>query len=295
MIVVFGSLNADLIFALEELPTPGQTLLSRKLTIEAGGKGANQAVAAARDGGDVVMVGAVGRDPLADVALSNLKDAGVDVTNVATVDAPTGAASVLTDTHGRNMIAVALGANERANASQISEELLARAAVVVLQMESRAGEVEAVIRRAHAAGKRTILNLAPARSLPVEALRLCALLVVNEDEAASLGGWLGCGASAGALRGALGIDVIRTLGADGSEAATTAGSVMVPARPIQPVDTTAAGDCYVGVLAAALDRGLSLSAAMERATAASALACMQAGSQSSLPWQAAVEAAIVGS
>ncbi len=288
MIVVFGSLNADLIFALDELPMPGQTLLARKLTIEAGGKGANQAVAAARDGASVVMVGAVGRDPLADVALVNLQDAGVDLAHVAAVEAPTGTASVLTDAHGRNMIAVALGANEQACASQISDALLARANIIVLQMENRAEEIEAVIRRANLAGKRTILNLAPARRIATDVLRLCGLIVVNEDEAEALGAWLSCGASADALRAVLGVDIIRTLGAEGSEAATADSRIFVPARPITPVDTTAAGDCYVGVLAAALDAGATLESAMWRATAAAALACTKAGSQSSLPWADAI-------
>lgn len=292
MIIVFGSLNADLIFALDELPTAGQTLLARKLTIEAGGKGANQAVAAARDGAKVVMVGAVGRDPLADVALANLKEAGVDLSDVAAVEAPTGTASVMTDAHGRNMIAVALGANEQARSSQISDELLARADIVVLQMESRDEEIEAVIRRAQAAGKQTILNLAPARRIETDVLRRCSLVVVNEDEAEGLAGWLGCDASATALRAALGVDILRTLGAEGSEAAAAPGLIKVPARRIAAVDTTAAGDCYVGVLAAALDRGMSLAAAMERASVASALACLKSGSQSSLPGRAAVDAAI---
>ncbi len=290
MIVIFGSLNADLIFELDVAPAPGETLLAKRFRMEAGGKGANQAVAAARDGAEAAMVGAVGADPLQHVAVGQLAGCGVDMSRIRTATLDTGCASILVDAQGRNQIAVALGANGEAAADQVDDELLGRADWLLLQMESRPAEVAALLVRAHAAGVRTILNLAPAIRLDAAVLRLCSLLVVNESEARSVAGWLGCGDGARALHEALGIDVLRTLGERGAEAATADGDCFVPAHPIAAVDTTAAGDCFVGVLAAALDRGDTLRHAMQRASKAAALACTRSGSQSSLPWKADIDA-----
>ena len=283
MILVFGSINADLIFDMEALPAPGQTLLAKALRIEAGGKGANQALAARRAGAEVVMAGAVGRDALADIALANLRADGVDLSRVMVMDQPTGCASVCTDAFGRNQIAVALGANALARQSQIDDMLLRRTTCVLMQGESDVGEVEALIARAKAAGVHVILNLAPAVRLRDESLRDVDLLVVNEDEAASVAGWLSCEPTAKGLHIALGLEVIRTLGAHGSEAATLDGVFHLPATKVTPVDTTAAGDCYVGVLAAGLDRGDPLVIAMRNASAAAAQACLVKGSQASMP------------
>ncbi|TNC09866.1 ribokinase [Methylobacterium terricola] len=294
MIVCFGSLNADLIFRLPEIPRSGQTLLAEDLAVQAGGKGANQAVAAARDGAEVVMVGAVGRDALAEVALSGLREAGADLGRVRAVEAATGCASIWIDAHGRNRIAVALGANARTRADQIEDADLARATALLLQMEVDPAETAALLRRARARAVRSILNLAPALPLDRDTLGLAGLLVVNEDEAEATAARLGCAPEAAALHAALGIDVVRTLGEAGSEAATAGGAWHVPARAITPVDTTAAGDGFVGVMAAALDRGAPLRAAMERASAAAALACGRRGSQASLPWRAETDRAVEG-
>lgn len=283
MIVCFGSLNVDFVFELAEMPQPGQTLLAERFRTEAGGKGANQAVAAARDGADVVMVGAVGGDALAEVALQNLS-AVADIGPVARTAEPTGCASILLDGQGRNMIAVAAGANRRAAAASVDDALLRRADFVLMQMETDAGETAALIRRVRAAGGRPILNLAPAYPLAAEILSLCDLVIVNEDEAASLAGWLGCDATARSLSARLGTGVLRTLGGDGAEACVDGAVIRVAAVPVAVVDTTAAGDCFVGVLASALDRGLPLAAAMRRAATAAALACARAGSQASLPF-----------
>lgn len=293
MIVVFGSLNADFVFECEAAPREGETVRADAFRLEAGGKGANQAAAAARDGADVAMVGAVGRDATGEMLLAALRDAGVDVAAVARVDAPTGCAGITVDRSGANRILVCGGANDAARADLIPEDLLRRASHLVLQMECPIEEVVAAIARARSAGVRVVLNLAPARPIPIEALRACDLLVVNESEAATLAARLGDGATADtavALHEALGIGVVRTLGADGLEAAVAASTVRIPARRIVAVDTTAAGDCFVGVLVAALDRGADLAAALERATAAAALACTLRGCQSSLPSRAATDA-----
>lgn len=292
MIVCFGSLNADLIFRLPEIPRSGQTLLADDLAVQAGGKGANQAVAAARDGAEVAMVGAVGRDALAEVALAGLREAGAEIGRVRAVEAATGCASIWIDAAGRNRIVVAAGANGRARADQVEDECLARATSLLLQMEVDPAETASLLRRARGLGLRSILNLAPALPLDRDTLRLAGLLVVNEDEAEATAARLGCAPQAAALHAALGIDVVRTLGEAGAEAATAAGAWHVPARAITPVDTTAAGDGFVGVLAASLDRGAPLRAAMERASVAAALACTRRGSQASLPWRAETDRAL---
>ncbi|MDE2514433.1 MAG: ribokinase [Rhodospirillales bacterium] len=290
MIVVFGSINLDLIFALPAIPRPGETLLGPAARIEPGGKGANQAVAAARDGANVAMVGAVGADALAEGALALLTEAGVDLSRVARVDAATGCAAIAVDPEGRNAIAVGSGANVLVRADQVAAALLGPGSTLLLQMEVPAAENAALIRRARAAGARVILNLAPAAELAEAALAALDLLVVNETEAAWLAARLGCGAAAGDLAARLAIGVIRTLGGEGAEYAGPEGAWSQPAMAVAVRDTTAAGDCFLGVLAAALDRGIGLRAAMARAGMAAGLACTRAGSQGSLPRAAEIDA-----
>ncbi len=283
MIVVFGSINLDLNFAVQRIPAPGETVLCPDIRIEPGGKGANQAVAAARDGAQVAMAGAVGHDALAAGALRLLRESGVDLSRAIETEASTGCAAITVDPGGANAIAVGSGANRLARADQIEDALLAPAATLLLQMEVPAAETAALIRRAQARGARTVFNLAPALPLPDDALRMVDLLVANETEAAWLAHNHGCSADAAALRTALGVDVVRTLGADGIDAATAEGPLHLASHKVVPVDTTAAGDCFVGVLAAALDRGVPFPVALHRANAAAALCCTRAGSQGSLP------------
>jgi ribokinase len=283
MIVVFGSINLDLVFPLASLPSAGETVLTRSARFEPGGKGANQAVAAARDGARVVMAGAVGRDALAAAALAGLRGAGVDVSRVAEVEEATGVAAVCVDRGGNNAIAVGSGANLAARAAQVEDSLLGPGTTLLLQMETDAAELAALIHRARARGARTVLNLAPAAPLAGDALREVDLLIVNKSEAAWLGVHLGTAGNAASLRAALEVDTVRTLGGDGAELATASGHTHLRAHPVEPVDTTAAGDCFTGVLAASLDRGFPLMDALHRATVAAALACTRPGSQMSLP------------
>lgn len=292
MIVCFGSINLDLIFALDRLPGPGETLLGPHTRIEPGGKGANQAVAAARDGARVLMAGAVGRDAFADGALALLREAGADVSRVARVEAATGCAAICTDPQGRNQIAVGAGANLLARADQVEDAALGPGTTLLLQMETEPAEVAALIRRARALGTRVVLNLAPARPLDADALRGLDLLVMNEPEAAWLAGQLGADCTASGLHAALGIGVIRTLSAAGAEYAAAGEAGTTPARAVRVVDSTAAGDCFTGVLAAALDRGAALRESVARANAAAGLCCTRAGSQGSLPLAAETDAAI---
>lgn len=289
-VLVFGSANADLVFAVPELPAPGVTVLGEGVRSFPGGKGANQAVAAAKDGAVTLFAGCVGRDAFADVATSALRGAGVDLARLAVVEAPTGCASICVDPAGRNQIAVAPGANMLARAAQVEDAALTPATVVLLQMEVPADEVAALVHRAKARGARVVLNLAPPGELPEAALRALDLLVLNEHEAAVLAARLGCAATAQALHGVLGVDVAVTLGEAGAEAATAAGTFHVSAVPVTPVDTTGAGDCWCGVLCAALDRGLPLEAAMRRAAAAAAIACTRPGAASSSPLAAETDA-----
>jgi ribokinase len=276
-VLVFGSVNADLVFALPGLPAPGETVLGPHHAMLPGGKGANQAVAAARDGAPTAFAGAVGEDALAEVALSGLRDAGVDLARLAWVAAPTACAAVLVDPAGRNQIAVGSGANREARAAQVEAAVLSPGTLLLLQMEVPAAENAALIRRARAGGARVLLNLAPAAPLPADVLGALDLLIANEHEAAWLGAQLSCGASAPALHRALGVPVAVTLGEAGAEAATATGVIATPAFPVRAVDTTGAGDAWCGVLAAALDRGLPLEVAMRRASAAAALACTRIG------------------
>jgi len=289
MILVFGSINIDLVFALPSLPRPGETVLGTGYRSVPGGKGANQAVAAARDGARVAMVGRVGRDTFGEMMRASLHEAGVGVTDVLGSDAPTGCAAVCVDTEGRNLIAVAGGANLMARASNIPEALLAPDTTVVLQMEVPVAEVQAAARRAKAKGARVILNLGPALKLPLETFRDVDVLVANEIEATTL---LAAEPPllAQRLAEALKTTVIVTLGERGAMAAGPSGRWTIGALPIKPLDTTAAGDQFTGVLAAALDRGLSLPEALRRASVAAGLACLFPGAQPSLQHSAAIEA-----
>jgi len=283
MIIVFGSINLDLIFPVPHIPGPGETVLGPSIRIEPGGKGANQGIAAARDGATVIMAGAVGRDTFAASALALLREANIDLTRVIETDTSTGCAAIAVDPAGNNAIAVGSGANLLARATQIEDELLGPESTLVLQMEVPVRETAALISRARARGARVILNLAPAGPFPEHALRELDILVINETESAWLAAHLGCTDSTQALRDYLNVTIVRTLGGDGSEVATADDVKSIPARSIIPVDTTAAGDCFVGIMAAALDRGATLIAALNRATAAAALCCMRHGSQSSIP------------
>ncbi len=260
------------------------------MRIEPGGKGGNQAAAAARDGANVVFAGAVGRDALAADALALLQGAGVDLARVARVDRATGCAAICVDAAGRNLISVASGANLEALQAQVEDALLGPATTLLLQREVPPAEIEALIRRARARGARIVLNLAPAGALAVDCLRALDVLVLNEAEAAWLAQDLGCGPDAGGLHAALGVVVVVTLGELGLACAGPAGELALPAHDVAAVDTTGAGDCFTGVLAAGLDRGLDLAAALARANIAAGLCCTRAGTQGSLPLAAETDA-----
>jgi len=289
-VLIFGSANADLVFAVPELPAPGVTVMGQGVRALPGGKGANQAVAAARDGAEVAFAGCIGRDAFAATATEALIAAEIDLSRVVEVDDPTGCAAICVDPAGRNQIAVAPGANLAARAAQVEDSALHIGTTLLLQMEVPATEITVLIHRARARGARIILNLAPPGDLPLEALGALDLLVVNEHEAAVLAARVGTTPDPVALRAALGIDVAVTLGEAGAEAATASGLLRAPAFRVTPVDTTGAGDAWCGVLAGALDRGQDLAGAMRRAAAAAAIACTRPGAASSYPDTAEIDA-----
>ena len=297
MLLVFGSINIDLVFRVTALPAPGETVLGQSYVTVPGGKGANQAVAAARAGAEVRMVGRVGRDGFAEVALEALRAAGVDTSGVVVDAAPTGCAVIGVDDTGENQIIVASGANALVAAEQVEDASLGPETTLVLQMEVPVAANAALIARARARSARTVLNLAPALHLPEEALRSVDVLVVNAGEARSLAERLRLPPSdrAGLARQvaqALGVTVVMTLGKDGAVAAGRDGTWQVGALPMTPVDTTGAGDAFVGVFAASLDAGGGIDAALHRASVAAGLACLTLGAQTSLPDRQAIEASL---
>jgi ribokinase len=287
MIVVFGSINGDLIVPVPHLPHPGETVLGGDYSILPGGKGANQALAARRAGAEVMLAGAVGTDSFADIALGGLRRQGVDTRLVRSVEQPTGCAAIMVSAEGENAIAVAPGANARVCADQVPDEFLGPATILVTQMEVPPGETEILIGRLRARGGRSLLNLAPALPVAPALLRNVDLVVANEGEAATLGSEPA--RTAQLPRQAL----VVTRGAMGATAFLRGGRrIEVPALPIEPVDTTGAGDTFVGVLAAALDLGANLESALRQASAAAGLACLARGAQSAMPDAAAITAAV---
>jgi len=287
MIVVFGSLNFDFLFAMDHLPSAGETALARSFQGAPGGKGANQAVAAARDGADVHMIGCVGRDLFGDTLIHGLQQAGV-MCVIGRSDQPTGCASVCVDAKGENAIAVAPGANLALRADAVPEQLLTPNTTFVLQMEVMAEQNWRLMRRAKAAGARTMLNVAPATFVPAEALDLTDVLVVNRGELNTLATSFGIAtadhrALAKTLAERHGLVCIVTLGNQGAYAAAVDAAFSIEAFRVEAIDTVGAGDTFCGVLAASLDREPDLGEGLRRATVAAALACTRGGAQPSIP------------
>jgi ribokinase len=278
VILVFGSINVDVLVPVPVLPIPGETVLGGDYALLPGGKGANQAVAAGRAGAAVMMAGAVGNDAFAEIALANLRRDGVDLGLVRRVERPTGVAAIMIDARGENLIAVASGANREAAAASVPAAMLSPETVLVCQMEVPAIENWALIRRARAAGARMVLNLAPAAPLDPALFAEIDVLVANQGEAATLG--TDPAALACQLRKAL---VVTSGGAGSTAFLADGGRIDTPALAIEPIDTTGAGDTFVGVLAAGLDRRLALHAALRHASAAAGLACLAHGACPSEP------------
>lgn len=291
-IIVFGSINIDLVATVPRLPIAGETLLGHNFVQVPGGKGANQAVALARLQIPTHMVGRVGTDSFASELLYNLQNSGVETDNVSIDETvSSGVAIIAVDDKGENQIIVIPGANGRVNQEDVEllSDLLPSATALLLQFEIPLAAVVAAAQAAHQAGLKVILDPAPAQSyVPDELYPLVDIITPNEVEAGQLVGFSVNGedsakqAAEVLLQRGVKCAIVK-LGAKGVFCATAEESFFVPAFPIEVVDTVAAGDAFNGGLAAALYEGLSLRQAVVWGAAAGALAATKAGAQTSLP------------
>lgn len=297
-IVVVGSSNTDLVVRAPSLPAAGQTVLGTSFFRAAGGKGANQAVAAARLGARVAMVARVGGDEFGETSLANLDREGIDTTFVVRdPDAPSGVALIVVGEEGENAIAVAPGANARLVPEDIDRAAkeIEAADILLVQLETPLPAVAHAVGLAKDAGVPTVLNPAPAAALDLRILRDLSVLTPNVGEAIALAERKGSGVDAARvaaqqLRAAGVRRVVVTLGREGVLLEGDGMSAVLPACSVAAVDTTAAGDAFNGALAVALAEGASLFAAAEFANRAAALSTTREGAQPSLPTRAEVEA-----
>jgi ribokinase len=302
MITVFGSINMDLIANTDRLPQPGETVPGSNFATAAGGKGANQALAARRAGSSVRMAGAVGKDGFAGEALALLDAAGTDLSLVKRVEGPTGTALILVGGTGENMIAVVPGANGKVDqpAAEAAVAAMSTGDILMLQLEVPAASVETAFAAARQNGVTTVFNTAPLTADAVRFAALADIVVANETEFALLAG----GAAADPQNAAARLEALHrlhaerrqtyvvTLGGDGAIAIRDGEILHVESLKIEPLDTVGAGDTFCGYLAAGLDQGLAFDVALKRAAVAGSLACLEAGAQPSIPTAAMVDARI---
>jgi ribokinase len=290
---VIGSSNLDFTVSVPKLPGVGETVSGGTLVTSPGGKGANQSVAARRLGVDVAFVTLLGMDPMGDRLAEAFAEAGLPCGPIGrTSDAPTGVALISVDSEGRNQIAVAPGANHRLTPDHVRGhvDFLAGAEVVLLQLETPIDTVRWALTEARRLGKRTVLNPAPARVLPLPAdlLSLVDYLTPNEIEAGLLTGSevrsLADAEAAGRALVARGVStVVVTLGAAGSVAVAAGGILRVPAFPVEAIDTVGAGDAFSGALAASLAAGAPIEDALVVASATGGLTCSRRGAVDAMP------------
>ncbi|MGK7906562.1 MAG: ribokinase [Synechococcus sp.] len=297
-VLTIGSLNMDLVVRVDRHPAPGETVLGGAYQTFAGGKGGNQAVAAAKAGGDVQFVGCVGSDEFGQQLRAGLQSVGVDVSAVAQVDGPSGIALIVVDRQGQNRIVVSPGANFQMLPDRLDESAIVAANLLLLQLEIPLETVETVISLAFKAQTPILLNPAPAQLLPPALLQQVAYLVVNESEAALL-----TQQSLDAIRDRYSAEavarqlselgaarVVVTLGSQGVVWFDGRTAGWMPALAVEVVDTTGAGDAFCGALAVRLGEGAKLPEAIAFANAAGAVAVSTMGAQASLGDRAAIEA-----
>lgn len=269
----------DLVLRVPRFPVAGETLAGGDLELHAGGKGANQACAAAKLGGTVIFIGCVGRDAFGERLTASLQDAGVQTGHLRKADRATGCASIYVTAEGQNSIVISPGANADVSAADVQVALadLTCDDLVLLQLEIPLETVRSVLEMAKVVGATAILDPAPAQNLSAALLRLVSILTPNETEAGVV---LERGAGA----------VILKLGASGCQIQEASGCIAVRGFAVNAVDTTAAGDVFNGALAVGLAEGLTMAAAARFANAAAAISVTRAGAQTSIPARAEVDA-----
>lgn len=295
-ILVIGSSNTDMVVYSKHLPAPGETVMGGEFKVFAGGKGANQAVAATRSGGDVAFLGAFGEDSFGAERIADLDREGIDTSRVKRMKGvSSGVALIMVDSHAENIISVAPGANDRLLPADLDRIDFSEFGFAVIQMEIPLETVESAIEQAARANCYTILNPAPARPLSKSVLKKVDLLVPNRGELEVV---LGTPAPSEETPVSFARRVLEdgprnlvvTLGSKGSLLVGPEETCRVHAMPVQAVDTTGAGDCFIGSLAAALSRGNTLRDSVEYATIAAALSVQRSGAQHSMPRREEVEA-----
>ena len=286
MILVAGSANLDFVVRANHIPAPGETVLGFDFKTFPGGKGANQAIACARAGGaETAMLLALGEDAFAAPLEASLNEARVHLHIKRIANLPTGTAFICVSDDAENAITVAPGANLALDSADLPS--LEGVSHLLMQLETPMAAVIAYAQAAQANGVKVALNAAPAQPLPCELLALVDILIVNEGELAAISGQPNS-----IEQGLAQLQVpcvIVTLGSQGALARLDGKMIKQAAFPIKPVDTTAAGDTFCGVLVAGLSRGQSVAQAMRQACAAGALACMKPGAQASIPTQSELQ------
>jgi ribokinase len=300
MITILGSLNTDLIIRVDQFPRAGETLYGRDFQTACGGKGANQAYAVARMGGQARMIGCVGDDDFGSAMMANLQNVGVETSGVMRRSgAPSGVALITLDADGQNQIIVAAGANATLSASDVEgiADVLRRSQAVITQLETTLPAAEAALRIAHEAGVRTVFNPAPYAPIPERMLALCDFVIPNESEVSKLVGMdvhdADTARTASQMLKAKGVrNVLVTLGAQGvwvdAQDAAEGFVGSVPAYAVKAVDTVAAGDAFIGAFVTRLCEGADVRSAAQFGCAASAIAVTRPGAQPSIPTRAEV-------
>lgn len=290
MIIVFGSLNIDMVMPVARFPAPGETVLcSTDYLSRTGGKGANQAVAAARAGAKVAMVGKVGDDAFGRRAVNNLKTQGIWTSGIGISERPTGCSTIAVDDQGHNIVIVAPGANADVAADQLPDEILTARNILLVQLDAAAAETFAVLTRAKARGTTTILNAAPASVVTQEALKTADYVTVNEIEAQQLAEGFGINEKdpvklAREIAALSNATCIITLEDRGSIAARGGDVWKQDALPVEVVDSTGAGDAFCGIFAACLQTDMDWLEALRYASVGASLSCLGLGAQAGMPF-----------
>ncbi|MBT9289627.1 ribokinase [Prosthecodimorpha staleyi] len=297
-IIVLGSINMDLVVTAERFPGPGETIAGEAFRTFSGGKGANQAIAAARMGAKVAFVGAVGADAFGADLVAGMAVEGIDTTSVATVAGVSTGTALITVAQGENCIVVVAGANAAVDGTAAAG-LVGSGDRLVAQLEVPKAAIAEAFAAARAAGAETLLNAAPAAPAVRDLLPLTDILIVNETELDLIAGWIGADGGdartcARSLLAAGPSTVVVTLGAAGLVAVTAEATIELGGHRVVPVDTTGAGDCFVGTLAAGLSAGADLAEALETANAAAALSVQKPGAAPSMPRAEDVRAFLAG-